>query len=78
MKRKELVRVLVLHTPEELLKREWLLCGHNAEKVICDCNCIECNQEKRVIATQKFKEKYYVKKGKVLPIRQNTKRKSPL
>ena len=63
---------------EKTLGKDWLLCGYNAEKVICDCNCIACNKELRVIATQKFKEKYYVKKGKVLPIRQNKRKTSPL
>lgn len=61
-----------------LLKHEWILCGYSAEKVICDVNCIDCNCEKRKQAIENFRSKYYVKKGKVLPIKQNTRKKGTL
>lgn len=64
---------MVLIKPK--LKHEWILCGYTAEKVICDVNCVDCCPSKREQAIKKFKERYYVKKGKVLSIRQNTERK---
>jgi len=58
--------------------KEWCLCGYSGDKVICDINCVDCNIEKRKQAVIKFKEKYYVKKGTVLPIKQNTRKKRDL
>lgn len=60
------------------LKHEWILCGYSAEKVICDVNCVACNSIKRKQAIEKFRSKYYVKKGKVLPIKSNIRKKSTI
>lgn len=55
--------------------KEYTICPRLGEHVICDINCVFCNEYKRNAGKELFRRKYQYVKGQILPINQDRRKK---